>query len=92
MISREEFAQAIRTFLGETSAICAAQTPNDLRHRLGFERELQEAKQAFRDPSSTSSVILMAAFGLVDEFVNRTWNEVIDKSYSFYVDQHRSMD
>lgn len=90
MMSRDDFATAIDSFLGEMSAMCAAQTPADLRHLLGFDREVQETREALRDASATSASILMAACGLVDEFAHRTWDEVIDKSYAFYIDKSSS--
>ena len=89
-MSRDEFARAIQSFFGELSAIAVTKSPEDLKHLLGFEGELREARELFRDPRTPSNVIVSTAVGLVDEFAHRSWDEILDKAYAFYVDQRTS--
>jgi len=57
---------------------------------LGFERELREAREIFQDRRTASNVIVSTAVGLVDEFAHRSWDEIVDKAYAFYIDQSTS--
>lgn len=90
MMSRDEFARAIQSFLGELSAIAVAKSPEDLRHLLGFDAEVREAREILQNRRTAANVIVSTAVGLVDEFAHRSWDEIIDKAYAFYVDQRTS--
>lgn len=80
----------MRCFLGELSAIAVGKSPQDLRQLLGFEAELQQAREIFRDRSTPPNRIVSTAVGLVDEFAHRSWDEIIDKAYAFYTEDRVS--
>jgi hypothetical protein len=90
MMSRDEFARAIQSFLEELSAIAVTKNPEDLKHLLGFDAELREAREIFQDRRTPANVIVSTAVGLIDEFAHRSWDEIVDKAYAFYIDQSTS--
>jgi len=84
MHSKACFEEAVRVFLEEMSSICLLETPESLRHLLGFKEEVDERRKLFGDPNSTDVSILSSSFGLVDEYVSRKWSEIIEDIYAEY--------
>jgi hypothetical protein len=91
MMSKDEFADAIHSFLGELSAVAASNSPEDLARLLGFSAELREAREIFQDRRTPSNVVVSTAVGLVDEFTQRSWDDIVTKAYAFYVDRQGSV-
>jgi hypothetical protein len=87
MMSRDEFARATESFLGELSAIAVSKSADDLRHLLGFDAELRQAREILQDKRTPANVVVSTAVGLVDEFTHKSWDEIIDRAYAFYIDQ-----
>lgn len=84
MLSRDEFAGAVRAFKDELSAICLQQDTRHLESVPNFEAELREALQVFRDPKARHSDVLVAACGLIDEFTTSNWDSVVAQCYDVY--------
>lgn len=97
MITRDEYARAIDSFLMELHGSVAALTEADIQRMPAFLAELQESIQYFRNPSTTLENVVGFSFGVIDEYVRATWAEAIDESYALFVDMsggksHRHLD
>lgn len=85
MLTRDEFGLAVSHFLRELSGACLVQNQASLARLDGFLEELREALKTFRVDAVQEQVVLSTAFGLIDEFVSRTWDEHLNEAYSSYV-------
>ena len=89
MLTREEFAGAVQVFKDELSAICVQQNAAGLDSLPGFNAELREAMVTLHDPASSSEFVLSTAWGLVDEFLVRSWEASIAQAYDAYLLRYR---
>jgi hypothetical protein len=85
MISKLDFATAVRSVFDELSLLCLRATPDDLARLPGFAAELAEMRSAVCRPDASSAQVLSASCGLVDEFVSRSWDKVISETYDSYM-------
>jgi hypothetical protein len=85
MISKQDFATAVRSVLDELSMLCLRTTPDELDRLPGFAAELKEARTVACRPDASSTQVLSASCGLVDEFVTRSWDRVIAEAYDSYI-------
>jgi hypothetical protein len=85
MMSRDEFALAGRTLLDELSALCVRASSQDLASIPDFAIELAEVRSIFANNGSSSSQLLAASFGLVDEFASGRWDDVMAEAYGSFV-------
>jgi hypothetical protein len=85
MVSRDEFARVIESFMKEMPGLVITTEPV-LRKLPRLGPELDEYIAGLRDPTRSADEVLGTAFGLVDEFVRDTWEHVIDESYRLYAD------
>ena len=86
MVSREEYARVIESFMMEMPGLCMTHNEAALRRLPALGPELDEYLAQLRDPSLSADKVLATAFGFVDEFVGAAWDEVITESYALYVD------
>lgn len=84
MLSRSDFETAVRFYMREMGDVCLLETPEGLRHLLGFSGRVEEFRSTIAGPYSTDVTVLSGAFGLVDEFVEHKWSEVIGRIYDTY--------
>ena len=86
MVSREEYARIIESFLTEMSGHVHTYSEPALRALPDFGGELDEHMRILRDPATPAAAAVPLAFGLVDEFVGATWHDTITECYALYVD------
>ena len=87
MLSKANFATAVRFFMREMSSVCLLETPESLRHLLGFREEILAFREVLRDPHSTDVAVLSGAFGVVDEYVHRKWDAIVNEIYDAYSEE-----
>lgn len=90
MISREDFARAIDSFMGEMSAICVSQAADRIKVLPGLAKELRETRTLLNNPAIPLEQLVAIAFGAVDEFYGANRDDIIDQAYAFYLDQNRA--
>ena len=86
MVSRDEYARIIESFLMEMSGHVHTYSEAALRALPEFGAELDEHVRILRDPATQAADAVPLAFGLVDEFVEATWDDTITECYALYVD------
>lgn len=85
MLSREQYAEIVSSYLVELNHIIKNATPDDLKALPGFSEEMAEYVADLRDSDNDTANVLSAAFGLVDEYaagVNK--EEVLAAGYEAY--------
>lgn len=87
MVSREEFAAVLDSFMSEMSVIVVRDGPSRLRLLPGLAKELREARSMLSDPSVPLEQVLALSFGAVDEYYGANRNDIIDQAYALYSDQ-----
>jgi hypothetical protein len=85
MISKQDFGTAVQFLFDELRVLCLRSDPNELAKLSGFAAELAEARSTACDPEASATQVLSASCGLVDEFVERSWDTVISQAYDTYV-------
>lgn len=85
MISRQDFAAAVRSVFDELSVLCLRTNPDELARLPGFAAEVNETRSRICQPDVSSTQVLSASCGLVDEFVTRSWDKVIAEAYDSYI-------
>ena len=89
MVSREEYARIIESFLIEMTGHVHTYSDAALRALPDFGAELDEHVRLLRDPATQATDAVPMAMGLVDEFVRATWDDTISECYGLYVDMSR---
>ena len=90
MVSRDEYARIIESFMMEMPGLCMTHNEAALRQLPPLSEELDAYITQLRDPSRSPDQVLATAFGFVDEFVGAAWQDVIAESYALYVDLSRA--
>jgi hypothetical protein len=85
MISKQDFAAAVRSVFDELSLLSLRATPDELARLPGFAAELTEMRSIACRPDASSTQVLSASCGLVDEFVTQNWDTVISETYDSYM-------
>jgi len=75
-MDRDAVERAVDTFINDAGVhiVLDGRTSSSLALR----REVQEAKEAFRDSSASESDLLSAAFGLIEAFLRQEWTAILD--------------
>ena len=88
MLTREQYALSVRHFLGELSVRILQESDSSLAAAPELLTEIEEALGVLRLPESSRAKILAAACGLVDEYTQAFWDEVVADAYEDYIASH----
>jgi hypothetical protein len=84
-MTRDSYAEAIESFLGELAAIVGGITDEQLAGMPDFLAELNESIVSLRDPRRTPIEIVRLALGIVDELVHARREQIMNEAYEFYI-------
>ena len=88
LISREDFAKALESFFMEAQGLVISDAEKVLAESAEIRAELDESLALMRDPRTSREQLIALAVGIVDEFVQANWENVVEESYALYVDMN----
>ena len=89
MLTKADYGDAVSHFLRDLSLITLSQKKERLQEMEGFLEEVNEAVRTICAGNVEPNEVLATAFGLVDEFVSRTWDQCVAEAYASYCAEHR---
>jgi len=84
MVSRDDFERVIDSFLLDLRGVCAGKSLRELQAIPDFYKEYQESVALLKHEHTSGSDYLPLAFGMIDEFVRASWQEVVEGGYRHY--------
>jgi hypothetical protein len=88
-MDKRTFSLVVEVFLDDLRLRCSRQSNGSLSSLNNFPVEAWQAATLIRKRDATLSDLLAGAFGIVDEFVGDTWDQVIHDTYDSFLTQRR---